>query len=220
MVEDYRIELIQMMENAGRNLASLARSRFLDNDPRGKHILVMAGSGGNGGGGMVAARRLANWGAKVGVYLTRGIDMLSGVTTRQLQILQNIGVPITPPHQIDFPPHTDLILDSIIGYSLRGAPRNAAAHLIRLANASQIPILSLDVPSGVDTTTGESYDPHIQAQATLTLALPKTGLMNKKVSSAVGELYLADISVPPRLYASLGLEVDPIFAQEEIIRVY
>ena len=58
MIEDDRIELIQMMENAGRNLAHLARVRFLDGDPRGKRILVMAGRGGNGGGAPVAARRL------------------------------------------------------------------------------------------------------------------------------------------------------------------
>ena len=65
MIEDYHIELIQMMENAGRNLAHLARMRFLDGDPREKRVLVMAGGGGNGGGALVAARRLHNWGGNV-----------------------------------------------------------------------------------------------------------------------------------------------------------
>ncbi len=63
MIEDYRIDLIQMMENAGRNLAHLARELFLDGDPRGRSLVVLAGTGGNGGGAMVCARRLANYGA-------------------------------------------------------------------------------------------------------------------------------------------------------------
>src|SRR5258708_26935633 len=65
MMEDVHIELIQMMENAGRHLAHLARMRFFDGNPRGKHVVVLAGTGGNGGGALVCARRLYNWGAPV-----------------------------------------------------------------------------------------------------------------------------------------------------------
>jgi NAD(P)H-hydrate epimerase len=64
MVEDYHIELAQMMENAGHCLAKLARRRFLDGDPRGKRVTILAGSGGNGGGALVCARRLHTWGTK------------------------------------------------------------------------------------------------------------------------------------------------------------
>src|SRR5712692_10179808 len=71
MMQDYRIELIQMMENAGRNLSHLARLRFLDGNPQGKKVVILAGTGGNGGGALVCARRLHNWGAQVQVYLTR-----------------------------------------------------------------------------------------------------------------------------------------------------
>ncbi len=71
MVEDYGIDLLQMMENAGRNLAALARRRFLDGDVAGRRVIVLAGSGGNGGGGMVAARYLHNWGAEIDVLTTR-----------------------------------------------------------------------------------------------------------------------------------------------------
>ncbi len=60
MIEDYHIELIQMMENAGRCLAILTKERFFDGDVEGKHIIVLAGTGGNGGGALVAARRLHN----------------------------------------------------------------------------------------------------------------------------------------------------------------
>jgi len=65
MMDDYRISLFQMMENAGRCLAMLTRERFLQGDAKGKAITVLAGNGGNGGGALVAARRLHNWGAHV-----------------------------------------------------------------------------------------------------------------------------------------------------------
>ena len=79
MIEDYHIELIQMMENAGRNLAHLARMRFLDGDPREMRVLVMAGSGGNGGGALAAARRLHNWGGNVTVALGQAPEAMTPV---------------------------------------------------------------------------------------------------------------------------------------------
>ena len=116
----------------------------------------------------------------------------------------------------------DLIVDALIGYSLRGAPRGAAAVLIREANALDAPVLSLDVPSGVDATTGTVYDPAVRATATLTLALPKRGLRTDAAREHVGELYLADIGVPPGLYGRppLGLDIGPLFAQDDILRVW
>ena len=219
MIDDYGIELIQMMENAGRNLAALSRVRFLGGEPAGKHVLVLAGSGGNGGGGLVAARWLHNWGANLHVITTKFMDEIKGVPAHQLNILQKLGVQVYWPDEVESHPPADLILDTIIGYSLQGAPRGASADLIKLANSSGTSILSLDVPSGIDSTTGKIYEPAIQATATMTLALPKTGLLVDHAQPWVGELYLADISVPPELYERLGLEVRPIFGDEEIIRL-
>ena len=70
MIEEYKITLLQMMENAGRNLASLANSIFLDPTTSRSNIVVLAGTGGNGGGALACARRLLNWGYEVSVYLT------------------------------------------------------------------------------------------------------------------------------------------------------
>ncbi|MFC1996672.1 NAD(P)H-hydrate epimerase [Chloroflexota bacterium] len=218
MIDVYGIELIQMMENAGRNLAALAHQVFLNGDPVGKNVLVLAGSGGNGGGGLVAARHLHNRGAQVRVYTTKKPIDFEGVPSHQLNILIKIGVPVFYAGDISELPKTNIILDAIIGYSLRDAPRGQAANLIKMANERREPILSLDVPSGLDTSSGKAYDPHIQSAATLTLALPKVGLLKKNAKSSVGVLYLADISVPPQLYESLGLRVGPIFAGKEIIR--
>ncbi|GAB4467388.1 MAG: hypothetical protein Kow0070_30700 [Anaerolineales bacterium] len=217
MIEDYHIELPQMMENAGRALAHLARSRFLGGDPRGKTVIVLAGTGGNGGGGLVAARRLHNWGANVLVALTKSADEFRGIPARQLDILKRMNIPIVDSASLH--PIPNLILDAIIGYSLSGPPRGAAAALIEWANRQPAPILALDVPSGLDSTTGQAFAPVIRAAATLTLALPKTGLLQPAAAPYVGELYLADISVPPELYARMGISVPPLFAESEIIPV-
>jgi NAD(P)H-hydrate epimerase len=226
MIEDFRIELVQMMENAGRNLAHLARSRFLGGDPTDKQVLVMCGRGGNGGGGLVCARRLANWGASVQVLTTHPAGRFRGVPAHQLDILRRMGVPVSTAAQPPAPFAADLIVDAVIGYSLSGAPRGLAGQMIDSANGYAkeygVPILSLDTPSGVDATTGTVYDPAVCATATMTLALPKEGLRPAMEAGVVGELYLADISVPPRLYSAppLQLNVHPLFAHEEIIRIH
>jgi len=218
MVEEYGTHLIQMMEIAGRNLAQLARNRFLDGNANGKHVVVLAGSGGNGGGAMVCARHLHNWGAEVTVVLTRGVQDLAGTIKHQGEILQRMDVEIAAVEDIKEKPQWDLIVDGIIGYSLQGAPRGEAAEMIRWANERESPILALDLPSGLDASTGEALEPTIRAAATMTLALPKEGLRGagKKV---VGELYLADIGVPPELYAlePLNMDIGPLFAKEQIL---
>lgn len=220
MVDDFGIDLARMMENAGRGLAHLARDRFLDGDPRGKAVIVLAGPGGNGGGALVAARRLHGYGALVGVVAVREPEHMAEVPAAQFRILESIGVPLTV---AEMPPvrRPDLIVDGLIGYSLKGSPRGINAELIRWANSSLAPVLSLDVPSGLDTTTGKAFDPTMKANATMTVALPKEGLRAQGAIDVVGELYLADIGVPRELYAGdgLGLDVGPIFARSDVVRV-
>lgn len=222
MIETYQIELLQMMENAGRCLAELARQRFLRGDPRRKHVTVLAGSGGNGGGALVCARRLHNYGANVRIVLSRAAGQFTSAAARQLQILQNMGLPLESTVPSQEPAAPDLVVDGLIGYSLRGAPRGAAADLIRWANALPAPVLALDVPSGLDSTNGQVSDPTMRAAATMTLALPKAGLRPSQARLVVGELYLADISVPPELYShpGLDLQVGPLFAGSDILRLW
>ncbi len=221
MIEDFKIELIQMMENAGRNLAHLARERFLEGSPRDKRVVVLAGRGGNGGGALVCARRLSNWGASVEVHLTKNPEAYKGIPAHQLDILGRMQLSISPPGGQTFASElgdVDLVVDGIIGYSLSGAPRGQAAEMINWANGQPAPILALDAPSGLDTATGQVFDPAINAAATLTLALPKQGLRSQRAH--VGELYLADISVPPALYEqALGFEVGPLFAESDVVRL-
>ena len=220
MIEVYGIRLKQMMEVAGLNLATIARSKYLAGRPVGKGVVVLCGSGGNGGGGMVAARHLHNWGAQVEVLLTKSPTELRGVPADQLKILLKMGLPVYAAKDVVSLPKADLILDAIIGYGLSGAARGTAAKLIDLANQHQAPILSLDTPSGLDSSSGQTDQPRIQAEATLTLALPKYFLMKESAQKIVGDLYLADISVPAELYTEMGLDVGPIFAEDTIIRIY
>ncbi len=227
MIEDIGITLIQMMENAGRHLATLAREK-VSGDVRGKRITVLAGRGNNGGGGLVAARRLANWGAEVHVILAASPEEYRDVPRHQLTILKNMRMSMGGAGDHSPLQNTNLILDALIGYGLCGAPTGVTADLIRAANqamsaengASRVKIISLDAPSGVDTTSGVVFDPCIHADATLTLALPKVGLLTEAARAVVGELYLADISVQPRVYAAMGLEVPSIFAEADIVRVH
>jgi NAD(P)H-hydrate epimerase len=203
MIEDLHIELIQMMENAGRSLAELALTRFAP-----VTVTVLAGPGGNGGGGLVAARHMVNRGRTVSVVLSEP-DSLTPVPAHQADILARMGAVMATA-----PPGADLVVDALIGYSLRDDPTGRAAELIQWANQQPAPVLALDAPSGLDVATGRAGTPHIQASATLTLALPKVGLID---APAVGELYLADISVPAILYQRLGLTPPNLFRDGVII---
>lgn len=225
MVDQYGIDLPRMMENAGRSLARLAQAKFLAGRRRDGAVAVLAGPGGNGGGALVAARWLANHGSRVRILLARPASELAPVTAAQLAILERMGVPArrvggtgeaeaaapVPPE----PP--DLILDGVLGYGGRGNPSGGAEGLITWAGAQAAPVLALDTPSGVDTTTGAVGSPAIRAAATMTLALPKEGLRVPGARDHVGRLYLADIGVPPGLYGRLGLAVGPLFAQADIL---
>ncbi|MEZ4730905.1 MAG: NAD(P)H-hydrate epimerase [Caldilineaceae bacterium] len=216
MTEVYGISLIQMMENAGRNLALLAK-RLLAYDIIDRPIVVLAGRGSNGGGGLVAARHLLNWGAWVQIVLTHAVDEYQNEPAQQLATLQAMGAPLAWAEEGWELPPADLLIDAMIGYGLRNAPAGKVRNLIELANSSRASILSLDLPSGVDADTGALFTPHIRATATMTLALPKVGLSTAR--AVCGELYLADISVPLQLYADLGLDVPPLFVQDTVLRL-
>lgn len=217
-VEDFGISILQMMESAGRALAELTRIQLSSLSRR--HVVVLAGRGGNGGGGMAAARRLAIWGADVRVVLAHPDAALAEAPARQLASLRAMGVPAHSPGElVSLLYGADVLLDALLGYSLDGPPREPEAGLIRTANSQGVPIISLDLPSGLDPDRGVPYDPTIRATRTLTLALPKTGLLRPEAAIAVGELWLADISVPARAYEGFGLALGPLFAESDLIRI-
>jgi NAD(P)H-hydrate epimerase len=203
-VEKYRLGILQMMENAGRNLSGQVME---DLRASGGHVVVLAGGGGNGGGGLCCARHLHNHGVPVSVVLDRPADRLRGAAARQLHILRVAGVsPARFSGAADLIGGSAVVVDALIGYSLRGAPRGRAAALIALCNRSAGRSVSLDVPSGLDATTGHATGQVVHAHVVLTLALPKTGL--QRIDAPI---VLADIGIPSALYRELGLEIAAVF---------
>ncbi len=221
METKYQISLSQMMENAGRNLALVAKRNFFKDNCKGKAVVILTGPGGNGGGAMVAARNLKNWGANVDVVIVKEQQKYSGIARQQLKILESMGIDLCYNCEFEHRKY-DLIVDGLLGYSLNGRPKGCARDLIDWANSQPFPVLSLDIPSGMDGTTGEIFEPCIRAYATLTIALPKTGFLERRSKFYTGELFLCDISVPKNLYEELGIDLpeDPVFSQDEIVKIY
>ncbi len=220
MIDNYHIELPQMMENAGRNLADFTES-FLRSRGHTNHVhtvVILIGSGGNGGGGLVAARHLLNRGHTVHVISAVPRSTFKPMTAHQASIIEAMGYTIEAVVTL---PQCDLILDCLLGYSLNGDPTGSYAAIIKATNTNATPIVSLDTPSGLDVTTGQPQNPCIKADATMTLALPKSGFLLATAQSNLGALYLGDISVPPSLYHQhLNIDFpDKIFFRERVIEL-
>jgi len=208
-VEDVGLQLLQMMENAGRILARHVR------EVRVSDVVIVAGDGGNGGGGLACARHLANRGVPLRVILDRPSEELSGAAAHQCRILDEMNVAIT--FGVESLADSDgrtTIVDALIGYGLSGDLRSPADAYVERMNELSGPTVSLDVPSGIDATTGEPLGEAVAPDRTVTLALPKTGL-----DSLAGALYLADIGIPRTVYDRLDIEYEPPFGDGDWVRL-
>ncbi len=192
-VEVFGITLLQMMEHAGAALADVTMSLA----PAGE-ITVLAGAGNNGGGGLCAARHLHDRGRDVDVVLAS--DQPGEAAAHQLRTLRAMGVsPVAAPGD------RAVVVDALVGYGLSGPLRGRAAELARWAAGRFV--VSLDFPSG------HGRPGAVEPAATVTLALPKEGLRS------VRPLFLADLGLPPELWARLGVEVGPVFAAGRIVTI-
>jgi NAD(P)H-hydrate epimerase len=195
-IEERGPNLFQMMENAGRSVAMAVIERL---GTHARKVIVVAGGGGNGGGGICAARHLANHGVDVALVLADP-DRLGEVPAEQLRIYRSTSGSELARDDLDGV-EAHIGVDALIGYSLDGAPRPDIEPLIAFLNDRCEQIVSVDVPSGVDATTGRAPGAHVRATVTVTLALPKTGLD----AEAVGRLELADIGIPRGVYEDAGV---------------
>lgn len=210
--EELGIPLELLMENASHQIAVAARA-FLGG-AAGKRVVAFVGSGNNGGDALGALRHLSGWGANVGAVLSGPAERLRPLARRQHDILEHLGVPRAA--TVD---DADLVIDGLLGYSVSGAPRDAVADLIRAANASRLPILAVDIPSGLHPDTGEPLGVTIRAALTVTLALPKRGLVATRSRALVGELLLADIGIPPQAFDRLTIATRGLFERGDLVRI-
>ncbi len=211
--EELGISLEILMENASHQIAAAARV-FLGG-VAGKRIVAFVGGGNNGGDALGALRHLSGWGAILGAVLSGPAERLRPLARRQYDILVKLGLPRETTAVDD----ADLVIDGLLGYSVSGPPRDAVADLIRAANASRLPILAVDIPSGLHPDTGEPLGVTIRAALTVTLALPKRGLIATPSRALVGELLLADIGIPPHAFDRLTIETRGLFVNGELVRI-
>ena len=221
MIDDLGVDVLQLMEAAGLAVTEAIR-RQLDGEVANKRVLLLAGSGGNGGDALVAARYLKTRGAHPKVILSKPAAELPEVTAHQHRLAQAFGVSISemPEDEDSFAITTyDLIVDGVLGFSGRGDPRGTIAELIHFANSNPAPVLAIDVPSGLDATSGVPGDPSVRADATITLALPKSGFLNPKALAFSAEITVADIGVPASVLEAVGVTVLPtLFSRQSSLR--
>ena len=224
-IEEFGVTLLQMMEQAGSHLAEVVRHE-LGGDLRGRSIVVAAGPGNNGAGGLAAARHLINRGASVRVVLARPALHMTEAGRHQLATLLAMRATccvatydLSDEELDDALAHADIVVDALLGYNVHGAPTGEVERMVGFIVRSGRPVVSLDVPTGIDPDGGASDGAVVPAMATMTLALPKPGVLDAAAAGRTGRLYLADIGLPAALYARLGLDVGPLFATSRIIEL-
>jgi NAD(P)H-hydrate epimerase len=197
-IEEYHIPGIVLMENAARAVADEA-CRMLRNDCVGE-ILILCGGGNNGGDGLAAARHLHNRGADVNIGFTVDPATYKGDALTNWQIVHAMKIPAGPfqPAQLkELWPM--LVIDAIFGTGLSQAPRAPFAELAEAVNASGLPVLAVDVPSGLDCDTGLPLGACIRAKTTVTFVAEKLGFDRAEAKQFLGEILVADIGCPSEL---------------------
>jgi NAD(P)H-hydrate epimerase len=177
----------------------------------GARAYVVCGKGNNGGDGLAAARHLHRWGRLVGVACTDAAE--------QARALTALGVQIASSPAPGFAAAT-LVVDAMLGTGLSRAPRGLVAEWIEAVERSGRQVVSVDVPSGLDADTGAVPGACVTASLTVTLGLPKPGLLVGEGPARAGEVWVADIGIPFETYESLGIEVPPdLFSEHDSVRL-
>jgi len=203
-VESLGLSTEILMENAGHAVCEVARKEF---GVAGRRFIVVCGGGNNGGDGLVAARLLHSLGAGVRVTLLVDEAAIGGAARTNLQAAMRCGVPIQRIQTADdlyLGRSCDVVVDAIFGTGLSRRPEGLQAEVIERINEAALPILAVDVPSGVDGDNGATLGSAVRATCTVTFGLPKRGNLLAPGRELCGKLYVSYISFPPSLYGSVG----------------
>jgi len=187
-----------LMERAGLCVAGRVREFYGH-----RKVIVLAGAGNNGGDGLVAARVLFNSGSNVRVFmLSKEADLSPGCRS-QFKIAKKMGVPIESGKQPDVKDfHNAVVIDAILGTGLNKPVRAQAARIIRIINNTAVPVVAVDIPSGISSDTGSIMGDAVMADMTVTFGLPKIGHYLHPGAGHTGKLFVEDIGFPPELTTS------------------
>lgn len=199
------VSTIQLMENAGRSVADEVEARF----GRGASVTIYGGTGRNGGDGMVAARHLAARGFKILFRLIgdeRSIRDVNALSNWSALRAMEASVKIESYHDSSAIPksESDVLIDAMLGTGVHGKLRQPYLRAVQIVNGSAGFKIAVDVPTGIDSDTGELLGEAVRANLTVTLHALKKGLSKNK--QYWGEVKVSDIGIPPEaaIYAGPG----------------
>lgn len=205
-IEEYGVPGIVLMENAALRVVEVLAERF--GPLRGKRITLVCGKGNNGGDGLAIARHLATrFGADVTVRLVSEPSEFRGDAATNYKIASAFGLRLLPPDAPSRWGGEYILVDALLGTGIRGAVTGSYADIIESMNACGVPIVAVDVPSGLDADTGRIEGACIKAMLTVTLALSKIGLMVYPGAENAGEVVVADIGMPRPVIESEAVKV-------------
>ena len=210
-IEMIGIPGVVLMENAGQAVTRAVKEVLGD----GKQVAIFVGRGNNGGDGLVIARYLALAGFDVTIYLLSEAERFTGDALTNLRIAQNLQLSIKlllsqeqlSAYRAEIQ-SSDVIVDSIFGTGLKGAVRGFAAEVIEFINSTSKPIVAVDLPSGLDADTGQAEGVCVHATHTVTMGLPKRGLLLHPGADFTGKLTVADIGFPQKVIDAQGIRVN------------
>lgn len=199
-IHRYGIPGAVLMENAGRAVAKGLQGFT------GKRVALFCGGGNNGGDGLVAARHLANAGYRVRLVLAKTPRHFKGDVQIHWRPIKMMKIPYilfqTTQKLIKFTQSCQMAVDSLLGTGARIPLGQPYGTLVTYLNSKRWPLLAVDVPSGLDADSGQAKDQAVRARVTVTMGLPKQGLVKPRAQPFVGRLWVADIGYPIDLVAS------------------
>jgi NAD(P)H-hydrate epimerase len=198
-IENFHIPGVVLMENAARNATDVAWEML---EHRPQNVTIVCGGGNNGGDGLAIARHLHNRGANVQVLLAIDPIKYAGDAAINWAIVQAMGLEVAgvdEAAELLGPFAASLIIDALLGTGLSQPPRPDAQALIHRINTSAVPVLAIDVPSGMDCDTGEALEICVRATRTVTFVAEKSGFANPESTGFTGPITVADIGCPREL---------------------
>ncbi len=210
-VAEFGMPSLLLMENAGRAVAERVLARLPRSGSVDPLVRVFCGKGNNGGDGFVAARHLYNRGVRVECVLAGEREEVQGDARVNLDLLVPLGIPVFALGESETSSPSFLV-DALLGTGFRGKPRDPIADCIRRVNASGLPVVAVDVPSGLDADTGRAGAECVRALETVTFGLPKLGLASYPGRDLAGEITVAHISLPRPLLEKATLQAEWIAA--------